>query len=47
MCISEATSELEKHEGAEYIKAHHSEIMELYDALVEEGKRYLDNQHTN
>ena len=43
MCISEATSELEKHESAEYIKAHHSEAMELYDALVEEGKRYLAN----
>ena len=43
MCISEFTSELEKHESIEYIKQHHAKAMELYDALVEEGKQYLDS----
>ena len=47
MCISEVTSELEKHEGAEYIKEHHAEAMELYDALVEDGRRYLAANNKN
>ena len=43
MCISDISSELEKHEGAEYIKEHHSEAMKIYDELVEEGRQYLAN----
>ena len=35
------SSESDKHEAEEYIKSHHAEAMELYDKLVEEGKRYL------
>ena len=44
MCISENTSELEKYEGAEYIKEHHAEAMKLYDKLVEEGLQYLNSE---
>ncbi|MBR1858966.1 MAG: response regulator [Selenomonadaceae bacterium] len=43
MIISGATSELEKHQGAEYIKEHHAETMELYDKLVEDGRKLIDN----
>ena len=42
----ENSSETDKNKAAEYIKLHHSETMELYDKLVEEGKRYL-NEHEN
>ena len=42
MCISEFTSELEKHEGVEYIKTHHEETMKLYDLLVDEGRKYIE-----
>ena len=36
-----SSSESDKREAEEYIKANHAEAMELYDELVEEGKRYL------
>ena len=39
--IAKSTSELDKHEAEEYIAAHHDEAMELYDKLVEEGRKYL------
>ena len=39
--ISDLTSELEKQQSEEYIKTHHFEAMELYDKLVEEGRKYL------
>ena len=35
------SSESDKHEAEEYVKSHHAEAMELYDKLVEEGKRYI------
>ena len=41
--ISATSSELDKHEAEEYIKAHHAEAMELYDNLVEEGLEYLSD----
>lgn len=37
------SSESEKHKAEEYIKSHHAEVMELYDKLVEEGRRYLES----
>ncbi|MBR1858147.1 MAG: Hpt domain-containing protein, partial [Selenomonadaceae bacterium] len=43
MIISGATSELEKQQGTEYIKEHHDEAMELYDKLVEDGRKLIDN----
>ena len=42
--IAKSTSELDKHEAEEYIKAHNAEAMELYDKLVEEGRKYLNLQ---
>ena len=36
------SSESDKHESEEYINSHHAEAMELYDKLVEEGQRYLN-----
>lgn len=38
------SSESDKRESEEYIRIHHSEAMELYDKLVEEGKRYVDEK---
>ena len=42
--ISPSSSELEKHEAVEYIKAHNAEVIELYDKLVEEGRDYLNGE---
>ena len=39
------TSESDKEQGEEYIKAHHAEAMELYDKLVEEGRHWLKNNN--
>ena len=39
--ISDDASELDKQKGEEYIKIHHAQAMELYDKLVEEGRKYL------
>ena len=36
------SSESDKHKAEEYIKSHHAEVMELYEELVEENKRYLN-----
>lgn len=36
------SSESDKHEAQKYIKSHHAEAMELYDKLVDEGRRYLN-----
>lgn len=36
------SSESEKREAEAYIKSHHAEAMELYDKLVEEGNRYIN-----
>ena len=36
------SSESDKHESEEYIISHHAETMELYDKLVEECQRYLN-----
>lgn len=36
------SSESDKHEAQKYIQTHHAEAMELYDKLVEEGRRYLN-----
>jgi len=41
------SSESDKHKAEEYIKSHHAEAMELYDKLVEEGKRYLNEGNKN
>ena len=37
------SSEADKHDAENFIKTHHAEAMELYDKLVEEGKRYLNS----
>ncbi len=37
------SSEADKHDAENFIKSHHAEAMELYDKLVEEGKRYLNS----
>ena len=42
MITSATTSELEKHEGAEFIKAHHDEAMKLYDELAAEALRVAE-----
>ena len=39
------SSESEKQKAEEYIKSHHAEAMELYDKLVEEGKRYINEEN--
>ncbi len=36
------SSESDRREAEEYIRAHHDEAMTLYDKLVEEGNRYLN-----
>ena len=36
------SSESDKQKAEAYIKIHHDEAMELYDKLVEEGRRYLN-----
>ena len=38
---SDSSTELEKHECKEFIKANHFDCMKLYDELVEEGEHYL------
>ncbi|MBR2179646.1 MAG: response regulator [Selenomonadaceae bacterium] len=40
--IAKSTSELDKQQAEEYIKTHNAEAMDLYDKLVEEGRRYLN-----
>ncbi len=40
----ENSSPEDKSAAAEYIKNHHAELMELYDKLVDEAKRYLNEQ---
>ena len=43
--LSSATSsELDKHEAENYIKAHHAEAMELYDKLVDDSRNYLNEE---
>ena len=39
------SSESDKREAEEYVKSHHAEALELYDKLVEEGKRYLNEEN--
>ena len=39
--IASSTSELDKQQAEEFISSHQAEAMELYDKLVEEGRRYL------
>lgn len=39
---NDGSSESEKKEAEEFITSHHAEAMKLYDELVEEGKRYLN-----
>ena len=41
-CAPDNSSESEKREAEAYIKSHHAEAMELYDNLVEEGNRYIN-----
>ena len=36
------SSETDKQKAEKFIKSHHSEVLELYDKLVEEGRRYLN-----
>ena len=38
------SSELDQREAQKYIKSHHAEAMELYDKLVADGKRYLNEE---
>lgn len=38
---SAMTSDLEKHEATEFIKAHHAEAMDLYDKLAEEAAQVI------
>ena len=42
--IAKSTSELDKQQAEEYINSHHTEAMELYDKLVEEGRQYLNGE---
>ena len=37
------SSEADKLDAETFIKTHNAEAMELYDKLVEEGKRYLNS----
>ena len=36
------SSESDKQKAEEFIKSHHFEVLELYDKLIEEGRRYLN-----
>ena len=38
-----AATETEKQDAENFIKSHHAAAMQLYDELVEEGRRYLKN----
>lgn len=38
------SSESDKHEAEKYIRSHHAEMMNLYDKLVEEANRYLNEE---
>ena len=44
--IANSTSELDKQQAEEFITTHHAESMELYDKLVEEGRKYLGAEST-
>ena len=43
--IDDKASESDKFNAENYIKSHHAEVMELYDKLVDEGKRYLNEEN--